>query len=113
MGSLRKFIIVRTDFEAIHRWLECPFEDVSFLREFHRHKFFVEVKKQIEEDRGIEFIMFQREVKEFIRVAYEGKNLGAMSCERIAEDILRFFEASSVSVWEDNENGSEICMTSL
>lgn len=107
---MRKFVIIRCDFEALHCWPECPFSDVSFLKTLHRHKFFVELKKEIEGDRGIEFIRLQREVKSFIGQAYDGKNLGSLSCEMIAEILLKNFSAYQVSVFEDNENGAEVCM---
>ncbi len=104
----RFFVAVRMDFEALHCWPTCPFEDVSFLKTIHRHRFFVVLKKEIVGDREVEFIQLQRKVKEFITENYEGKDLGSMSCEKIAEELLDKFEASFVSVLEDNENGSEV-----
>ncbi len=104
----KRFVIIKTDFEALHCWQECPFEDVSFLKEIHKHRFFVVLKKVIKKDRGIEFIQLQRKVREFIIENYEGKDLGPISCEKIAEELLDKFEAYSVSVFEDNENGSEV-----
>ena len=35
---IKQFIEIKTDFEAIHNWPECPFEDVDFLKHPHRHK---------------------------------------------------------------------------
>ena len=104
----RTLIIITCDFEALHSWSECPFKDVFFLKALHRHKFFVRLEKEVFKDRGIEFIMFQREVKKFISDRFNGKNLGSLSCEKIADIFLEEFGADSVEVFEDNENGSKV-----
>lgn len=104
-----KKIILTTSFEATHHWPECPFEDVSFLKNEHRHIFHVIMKFNIaHNDRDIEFIRKKQEVNKFIQNNYSNRFLGTTSCEDIAETLLGKFAACYVAVLEDNENGAEI-----
>jgi len=102
----KTFIVVRTSFEALHQWPECPFNDVGYLRNLHRHIFHVEMKIETTGDRQIEFIRHKNLINKFIDNKYKGFNLGPTSCEVIAETLSKAFGASSVSVFEDNENGA-------
>jgi len=102
------FVVVRTTFSAVHAWPECPFEDVSFLRTPHRHVFYVEMKIQTTKDRELEFILLKNELDSYIRDNWENKDLGKMSCEKIAENLMDNFNANFISVFEDDENGAEI-----
>ncbi len=107
---MKKFIVVRLQFEAIHKWGKCPYEDVAFLRHPHRHIFYVEIKIPVtSSDREIEFIRFKRDVSSFIQSHFHMKNLGNMSCEMICERIIdKFNFIHTISVFEDNENGAVI-----
>ena len=108
---MRITIIIRTRFEAIHSWPNCPYEDVTFLRNPHRHEFWVEVEIEVSHnDREIEFIKAKRELDRFLAGVY-GKDLGSKSCEDIAENIMNsgmFWQVQSVTVLEDGENGAKI-----
>lgn len=102
-------IFVTTRFEAIHQWAGCPFPEVSFLKDPHRHMFHVRLEKVVHhDDRDVEFIMLKRDVDAFVRLAYEGKDLGSMSCEMIAAALMDGFDACLVEVSEDGENGAVI-----
>jgi hypothetical protein len=107
----QKLIVIKTQFEAIHCWPECPIEEVSFLRTPHRHVFHVTVKWKVEHnDRDKEFILMKRSVTEFCRNVVDNHNndLGRRSCEDIADMIHNaYLDACFVSVFEDNENGVE------
>lgn len=107
--TTRKTIIVRTQFEAVHRWSDCPHDDVNFLRFPHRHIFYVEVEAEVtSSDREIEFIRLKRSLARFLAGNYD-LDIGERSCEMICEEILqRFPILDSVSVFEDNENGARI-----
>jgi len=106
---MRKVIVITTSFEAIHHWPDCPIEEVSFLKNPHRHIFHVTAKFTVSHNnRDIEFIAKKREVEQYVDVHFRSKNLGALSCEDIAEALFSTFNASFISVYEDNENGSEI-----
>jgi len=104
---MKKTIVVRTSFEAVHAWPKCPFPSVQFLKWPHRHIFHVEARAEIKEDRGIEFIILKRSLEAFISEKYKGKDLGVKSCEVMGEEVLAFFpELNYISIFEDNENGS-------
>jgi 6-pyruvoyl-tetrahydropterin synthase len=120
---MKKFIVVRTQFEGIHSWPECPYKEVAFLKNPHRHLFYVELLLPIESDRYLEFFMIKSELDVYIR-EYIGEknphnttlNLGSLSCEMIAENILDYFSRKLTLkeglcvVSEDNENGSLITL---
>lgn len=101
-------IIVKSQFTALHAWENCPHEEVSFLRNPHRHIFYVEIKAPVKHnDRELEFFMVKKELDTFLQSYPE--NIRSMSCEMICEDILKYFEyITYVKVMEDNENGAEI-----
>ena len=107
----KKLIVVKTQFEAIHCWPECPIEDVSFLKHPHRHVFYVTAKWEVQHnDRDKEFIDMKRALTNFCveLVKSQNGNLGRASCEDIADLIhTRYPDCCFVSVFEDNENGVE------
>ena len=107
---MRRYVIVRLQFEAIHHWPECPYDDVDFLRHPHRHIFHVEAKALVfHDDRDVEFIRLKRDLEEHMKVWYHGTNIGRKSCEMIAVEILNAYPGlTSVKVFEDNENGAEV-----
>lgn len=101
-------IIVNLRFEAVHCWENCDIKEVMFLKYLHRHVFHATCKKEVEHsDRDIEFICLKRKIKSYTAEVYNG-NLGGMSCEMIAEDLLQRFNLSYCSVLEDGENGAEV-----
>ena len=106
---MKIYIVINTSFEAIHHWPECPFESVAFLRQKHRHVFYVTMKWLVgHQDRDKEFIIMKQKVNLFINKNWEKQDLGRKSCEMIATDLLTQFNAQFVSVFEDNENGAEV-----
>lgn len=105
MKNLRKQIIVKLQFEAIHCWPTCDIDEVSFLRYPHRHVFYITIKKTVNHnDRDIEIIMFKKEILNHL-ASFKG-NIDNWSCETLAEYLLNTFNACSVEVLEDNENGA-------
>lgn len=106
---MKKFITIKTTFPAIHQWEGCPIEEVTYLRNPHRHIFHVTLKFAVNHNnRDIEFISLKNKIEEYIQKWYYNKNLGNASCEDIAEDLGNHFLAHCVAVLEDNENGAEI-----
>ena len=106
---IKREIWVTTSFEAMHKWVDCPYEDVTFLRSLHRHIFHVKVWCVVNHsDRDIEFIRLKRYLCDYIGNRFSRQNLGNMSCETIAENILRYLNglAYKVEVSEDGENGA-------
>jgi len=105
-----KNIIITTKFSAIHRWPDCPIEEVSYLRNPHRHEFHVTAKAPINhDDRDIEFIQLKNKINKFIRENWEEKDLGRMSCEMFCSKLMKEFSVLNyVRVMEDGENGAEL-----
>lgn len=102
-----KNIIVQLQISGCHRWPDCNIKEVEYLKNKHRHVFHVEAKKRVfDNNREIEIISFKEEIKAYL----ESKNgdFGSLSCEMIAEDLLKRFGLSYVKVLEDNENGAEV-----
>jgi len=98
-------IVLNLNIEGIHYWKDCDIEEVMFLQYPHRHIFHIEVQKQVSHaDRDIEIIKLKREIKNWL--GSEPVNFGGKSCEMIAEEILKEFDACYVKVLEDNENGA-------
>ena len=105
---MNRYIVVKTQFEALHCWPECPIEEVSFLKNLHRHIFYVVMKWKVwHTDRQKEFIVTKRAVDTAIQKW--DKDLGRASCEDIADRLHdTFLDCTFVSVFEDNENGVEV-----
>ena len=101
-------IIIKTQFEAIHCWKTCNIEDVAFLKNPHRHIFYVIIKWEVlHTNRDKEFISMKRKIEAFTQSL--GKDLGESSCEDIALLFFKQFPtANYISIFEDNENGAEI-----
>ena len=105
MKNLNKQIIVKLQFEATHYWPACDIKEVDYLQYPHRHIFFIEIRKSVNHnDRDIEIIMFKKDVLNYLS-SFEG-NIKSWSCEDLAEHLLTKYNASSVEVLEDNENGA-------
>jgi len=104
------FIWVTNQKELIHRYPEAP-EEVSFLRNEHRHLFFFRTYIQIFGDnRDIEFIMFKRYVQSILDDL--DVNQGMFSCEMISNFLHGLISEKfpgrhiKIEVSEDGENGA-------
>lgn len=102
---MKKYIVISWDFIGFHRWQQAP-DEVSFLRDLHRHKFICSAKVQVfHNERDIEFFTLQNLLK-----SIEWLNQENDSCEAIAERILIFLQERypnreiETSVSEDAEN---------
>lgn len=105
-SKLKRYIKVNLQVEGIHNWADCNLEDVIYLRNLHRHIFYIKAIKEVtHNNRDIEIIMFKNKIISYLNEKYQG-SFNSMSCEDIAEDILRQFECNEVEVLEDNENGA-------
>lgn len=112
---LKQHIEIVTTFEALHMWPGCPYEEVSFLRNLHRHMVYVTVRVETGSDREIEFFRFKMLVDSLIEKLYGRdliKDLGSKSMESIGLDLLEalksqgFLSSMVISVSEDNQVGS-------
>ena len=74
---------------------------------------FTAAKKVNHDDRDIEFIMFKRDILNYLYNEYSDNQsrtheFGAKSCEMLAREILERFDCEWVEVWEDQENGAKV-----
>ena|ERR1700685_4378654 len=106
------YVYCQTRFEGFHQWPEAP-EEVSYLREMHRHEFRVKVVVKVNHDnRDVEFITLKNHTNQIIKTGKsKGGWTGQLSCEQIANAIIgklldRRYQVHSVEVSEDGENGS-------
>jgi hypothetical protein len=115
MKKILTLISVTGRFEAIHSWPDCPHEDVSFLKQLHRHIFHVIVKLEVKHnDRDLEFIRIKRILTSYLFM-FDGQNIGSHSCEMLCDLIANHLDGFTsmngkvkvVSVSEDGENGAE------
>lgn len=111
---MKKYIQCQLRIEGLHQWGTCDIEEVKYLQHIHRHEFVIEITKNVvDSDREIEFIKFKHEVVEFLKKNYWSTSsqchfFGNMSCEHIAEILIKEFKLYSCSVKEDGENGALI-----
>jgi len=109
-------VIAKIEIDGLHNWPDAQsvFPEVGFLASMHRHKWFITVKKKVNhDDRDVEFIMFGRDVEQWLSNQYYNPvsrthEFGAKSCEMLAKEILKEFKCVYVSVFEDGENGAEV-----
>lgn len=107
-------IFVTTQFEGLHRWKDAP-EETKFLRNFHRHVFFVKLTVNVKhDDRELEFFEVKARLQRAISVVVNRGNTG--SCEQIAIKLLGYLSEHLKNrqliceVSEDNENGAVVYM---
>jgi len=109
-------IIVTLQVEGVHNWPNAKnvFPEVAFLSRAHRHIFHITAKKRVNhDDRDVEFIMFKRDILDYMKNKYwreviRAYDFKSKSCEMIAKEIVNRFNLEYCSVFEDNENGAEV-----
>jgi hypothetical protein len=117
--SIKKEVFCSLSIDGIHRWNDCPIEEVKFLRDDHRHMFGIKCFAEVNHsDRDIEFIELKHIVIDYMKDKYYDKvkrthYFGSMSCEMIAEELILEFGLTSCEVNEDGENGSVLTVTKV
>jgi predicted RNA-binding protein with PIN domain len=100
--------------EGTHCWPDCPFEEVAYLRDEHRHVFYVRAYKTVSHsDRDVEFIMLKHQITNYVYARYWDTTtqlhvFGSRSCEMLASELIKEFHLSKCDVSEDNENGAVV-----
>tara|TARA_R110001606_G_scaffold399171_1_gene581291 strand:- start:18045 stop:18419 length:375 start_codon:yes stop_codon:yes gene_type:complete len=112
-GKVLKTVGIVTKVEGFHAFAKAKEmfgEEVAFLAVRHRHNFGIEMEIVVEHnDRDREFILVQRELKEYVAAKYgTPAEFGNMSCEAIAEELMYMFDCVTVKVDEDGENYAKI-----
>ncbi len=117
----RTVIVVTTEFKSFHKYTDAP-KQVAFLRNIHRHKFFVKAKFEVTHDnRDLEFFIIQSKLEGYIGSVLLPKlndSQHQMSCEMMARLLIECFvqeglPVTFMSIFEDNENGAEIEVTGV
>jgi len=110
--KINKEVFCSLSIDGIHRWTNCPIEEVAYLRDDHRHMFGIKCFSEVEHnDRDIEFIELKHKVLDYMKETYYDNALrchyfGSSSCEMIAEELIKEFNLTRCEVNEDGENGS-------
>lgn len=101
--------IIKFNFEGVHKYPEAPIE-VAFLRNEHRHIFYVDVYvEQFHDNRDVEYIALKRKLQKMYNHSVICDN---KSCEMLAKEVKQEVELLlpdrkvKVAVFEDMENGS-------
>jgi hypothetical protein len=100
--------------EGSHCWPGCPFDEVAYLRDPHRHVFYIRAYHHVtHSDRDVEFIMLKHKIQEYMKERFYDNTqrmhvFGAMSCEMIAQQLITEFGLTRCDVSEDNENGAVV-----
>lgn len=108
----KTLVWAHTVVEGLHRWADCPLEEVSYLRSPHRHRFGIKAYYQVEHnDRDVEFICESHAIRDFLNQRYYDPDIkmcdfGNRSCEAIAHELMDAFNLVSCEVDEDGENGA-------
>jgi uncharacterized protein YqgQ len=97
--------------EGFHSWDNAP-EEVSFLRDRHRHLFHFRVQIQVfYDDREIEFFTVKKQLKSLYSKGILSRD--NFSCEQLASNLLVQVRKNygnsreyKISVSEDQENGA-------
>lgn len=112
MSEIKVEVYCNLQMEGLHDWPFCPFDEVGYLRDLHRHMFHITAFVAVShDDRDTEFIMLKHKIQEFLfdkywHDQYKCLFFGTMSCEMIARQLIEFFQLTKCIVSEDNENGA-------
>ena len=117
MADVKTFISVKLQREFVHSYPDAP-EEVSFLRESHRHMLHIQAEIEVfSDDRELEFIIVKRDLDSFL----DTLNLttsSKRSCEMVGRLILNYLTEEygenrdvNITVSEDGENGAIIKYT--
>lgn len=106
-------VIVQLQVMGVHAWPECPYPEVAYLRNPHRHVFHIRAYLLTTGDRAVEILRFQHKLKNYLEKTYAtpGRNeldFQNRSCEQLAHELLHRFGLHACDVLEDGENGAWI-----
>lgn len=107
---MKKYVITHNQIAGTHFWKDAG-GTVAYLKNEHRHIFVIRCEFEVKDsDREIEIIKQENLIRNFITDKYGDPALfGQMSCEMIAEEIIRFFPScKTCEVLEDGFGGAKI-----
>jgi len=98
------FVVVRTQFEALHHWPDAP-DSESYLRQPHRHMFVVQAEIEVKhEDREIEINELSRWLHRTLYTMWprewgRSDDVGTLSCEHIARVVTDLVRSRFKNRW--------------
>jgi len=114
---METYVIIKDQFPAFHAWSACPYDEVAFLRQPHRHMFHIQIKIKVSHyNRDVEFFMIKNTLAKILHESYVNQFFGDASCEMLCKNIKQdlvsnypiLLNIHSIQVWEDGENGAEV-----
>lgn len=109
---MKKSVVVQFSLDGFHFYENAP-EEVSFLKDNHRHTFNFEVRYKVDHlDREREIFICRDQLIGFLKDAYGTPCVFEnMSCEMIAKELLDMFREDGcyyVKVMEEDTGGAII-----
>lgn len=108
MNIKKRFIGITHEFEGWHQWEDAP-QNVSFLRNRHRHIFKIKIEIEVfSEKRDLEFFNFKWFVQSIVKEKLNRHMLG--SCEQQSDELAKHIQEKYpnrdliIYVKEDGEN---------
>lgn len=104
---MNKIVKTYNEIEGFHYW-ENAYNKVYFLRNNHRHIFHIICYFSVtDSDREIEFIDKSWHIQQLIKNRYGmPASFGQMSCEHIAEFLIKELNCIACEVNEDGQGGA-------
>ena len=107
---MKRQVITHNEIEGFHRYPDAP-EFCDYLSNAHRHNFVIRCRFGVSHnEREIEIIDQQRKIAVAIEEQFgRPAEFGDMSCEAIAEYLMRVFDGmESCEVLEDGYGGAAL-----
>lgn len=114
MVEMQTHVISSIAVEGVHKWDGCNIQQVSYLKDYHRHMFHITVTKKVtDSDREVEIICLKNEIRRALEDRFPNKigdaiDFQGSSCEQIASYLVQTLHLSYCSVLEDGENGAAV-----
>ena len=110
----RAFIVVQFQLLALHQWKQCDIKEVEFLKHKHSHTFHFKLVFEVNElNREKEFFVEKSAIIGYLRKQYATTDYASAfldfnnnSCEMLADELLKVFNATRVEVYEDGLDGA-------
>jgi hypothetical protein len=109
---MKNTVIIQFDIEGYHNYPNAPAQ-VQFLSFMHRHTFTIKAAYLVTNlNREREIFICRDEVKSYLLESFGVPcHFGAMSCEMIANEVLRFSKDDGMiwcEVWEEETGGARV-----
>lgn len=106
---MKRYIDTYNTIVGFHRYPDAP-TFCNYLKFLHRHQFVIRCRfKVTHNEREIEINEQQLKIESYLIEEFGNPcEFGNLSCESIAERILKKFDAHQVTVLEDNYGGATL-----